>query len=685
MDLQKFFFPRSVVIVGVSESALSLGRLVIENLNRSAFQGRVYGVGRSSGEIAGRPVVRRIEDVPEVPDLAVLLIPARVTPDAIESCGKKGIRAIIIEAAGFSELGEEGKVLEGQVTDTARRWGIAVMGPNCVGTINMESRFLTPFIPFEADEIVKGRNSFISQSGGLVHELVRRCRFDDIGLSKMASIGNKLMLDENDVLDFLINDHGTDTIGLYLESVSDGRRLMNLASATRKPVIVLKANTSPSSTEIAAFHTSALTGDDALAGAAFNQAGIHRVMSLSAMVDSFKIFSLPPMKGKNLVIVARSGGRSVILADQAYARGFTLAELPPALFGLIKQLAKAGVIRNTNPIDMGDVFDDSAYLDVIDMVLQAGAVDGVVFAYSFPRARAASQVGSVVEGVRELSTRHQKPVVLYMAPDRAGLPGMDSSPSIPVFTDSERALDALRMSVNHYTRISREDLALELPLAGTRRKKGPTRILPPQEVFALLEAFDIPVVNYRLVRRQEEGRNAAREIGYPLVLKRMEPFVLHKTEAGAVRLNIGNGEDLDQAFAAMPGTLYLVQGMAPSGVDAIVGGRKDPEFGPVVVFGLGGIFVEVLKGVTMRVAPINERTAREMIDEIRGAALFRGARGTAPADVESLARVIANVSLLLTRHPEITLLDINPMRAFGPGAGCAALDVKMEAEELVSE
>ncbi|OPX95952.1 MAG: succinyl-CoA synthetase subunit alpha [Syntrophorhabdus sp. PtaU1.Bin002] len=676
--MEKFFYPQSIAIFGISDSPGNLALYVLENLDRFGFTGRIYAIGRTEKEINGRRVYTRLEDVPEVPDLAVLVIPAPAMPDVLESCGRKGMRHAVIEAAGFSELADERKALEHEIMRITRDAGITCLGPNCVGVINKENGLCTPFIPFTHDEMREGGNSFITQSGGLLHDIIHRCAADNLGLDKLVSIGNKLMIDENDVLEYLIHDRGTHAIAVYLEDISNGRRLMELASRTTKPIMMLKGNASPASREIASFHTAALAGDAAVAAAAFKQAGIHHVENIQDAVDCFKIFDLPLLKGPNLAIIGRSGGQGVLLADQAHHLGFALPKLPSSFFDEIGKHTKAGVIRSTNPVDLGDVWDDLFYVEAVEMALKVKEIDGVVFYFEYGINH--DVTFEILKGVEKACCSCQKPVAFCIVPDRSVWFSLRYSRPFPFFTESDRAFSALRRSLDHFRRTEREVSKRSVFQISEREKmtEDVPRILPVSETLSLMEEYGIPVVPYGLAGNRAEAIEASGRIGYPVVLKRAEPPVVHKTEAGAVHLNIKNNIELERATKAMAGDLYLIQEMARDGIDTIVGGKRDPEFGPVVIFGLGGIFVEVLKDVTIRVAPISERDAREMIDEIKGAPLLKGARGKAVADTESLARAIAAVSRLLVDQPGIQTIDINPLRVFEEGKGCSALDVKME-------
>ncbi len=543
--------------------------------------------------------------------------------------------------------------------------------------INKENGLCTPFIAFEENEIGKGVNSFITQSGGIVHDILHRCAAENVGLNKVASIGNKLLVDESDVLQYFIDDPGTRAIGLYCEDIRDGRHLMQQAVATQKSIIMLKGNMTPSSNQIARFHTAALMGDTDVTKSAFHQAGIHYADTIQDIVDCFKIFSLPLLKGPRLVIIARSGGQGVLMADKSFRYGFSLSTLPDSFFEMIRQQAKAGVTQTTNPIDMGDVWDVLFYLDVVEMALKMETVDGVVF--HFENGNDHDVTFKILRSVEELCHTYGKPVVMCMFPDRSILFELKHSSLFPFFTENEKAFKALKRSLDHYNRISGLKPKQPIPsIAISGNATETTRLLPMQDALHLLEEYDIPMPGYAVVSNPAEGISVAETIGYPVAVKQAEPPLLHKTELGAVRLDILENHELETVINTMPAHTWLVQKMCKQGIEVIIGGKRDPEFGPVVLFGLGGVFVEVLKDVSIRIAPIDNEMAIEMINEIKGASLLHGIRGNARADIESLARVIVQVSRLMSDHAEIEALDINPYRVFKENQGGSALDVKIE-------
>ena len=509
----------------------------------------------------------------------MLLVSAPQIPAILEACGEKGIRHVIIESAGFSELDEDKKGLEKEILAIASKWGIRFQGPNCFGTMNMEAGVILPFFGMDPAYVKKGGASFIGQSGGIFYDTAMLCSVERVGLNKLASIGNKLNLNENDFLEYLIADPETAVIGMYLESFSDGRRLMELAGTTEKPVVLVKGNRSRTSREIARFHTTALAGDDRTANAAMAQAGIIRVDNMREMIDGLKIFSLPPLKGPNLVVVTRSGGHGVLAADAVARHGFKLAGLPEALMRRIDE-NKRHIIRMTNPLDVGDIYDMSTYPGIVEMMLKQEDVDGVVFVSTHSAEGDDEQIKGLIKEAARLSPLYAKPVVLCMVSSRDGWFPLKEVAHIPVFSDVDDALRALSWSLAHSRFQAKK--AQGNPWTGSAAKRNGNGqgsvMMAPDDAFALLERLGLPVAPYGLAASQDEAARVAEELGFPVAVKIAEPNLLHKTDKGGVCLNLENGAAVRQAVRRMEGERYLVQKMAPSGYEVIVGGRQDSEF-----------------------------------------------------------------------------------------------------------
>lgn len=686
--MQKLFYPESVIVFGVSSAPTNLARYIVDNMDRFGFKGAVYPIGRDGGTVNGRKILKGTDSITGQADLAVILLPARAVPEALEASGEKGIRYAIVLSGGFSEFGEERKDIEGQMLEIARRWKIRFVGPNCLGIVNMENNLAVPFIPFETQLMSRGSVSLMAQSGGVMAESVKIFSKERIGINKLISMGNKLDLKEADYLEYLISDRETKTIVLYLENIAEGRRLMDLAGRCDKPIIVLKANRNPSSNEIARFHTSALAGDDLVADSAFRQAGIHRVLTLQEMVDCVRIFGLPIPRGRKLAVLGRSGGLAVILADAVHRYGFKLARLSEDFFNLVRRETRAGVIRMTNPLDMGDIFNIDFYVQLMEKALQEKDVDGLVISHSYVVKREVEPSRKIIQEAKRLCKAYGKPVVFCLITDREDCFRMNPSGEFPVFEEVDHAMRALATSYEHHRTQSLRARGKGFKGMGPmRRKRKKIEIANAGDLFNVLERHGLPVVSHALAGSEKEALARAREMGYPVALKTASLDILHKTEAGGVRIGIRGPGDLASGFRAMVRDLkkngyrpeeLLIQKMAPKGQEVFIGGKQDPEFGPVILFGLGGVFVEVLKDVVIRVAPIDAGTAREMIEEIKGAAILKGFRGQPPSDLAVLIQCMVRASRLLAEHPEIRNLDINPLVVLEKGKGCLIVDAKMD-------
>jgi len=682
--MQKLFFPESIVVFGVSPVESNLAKYIVMNLINFGYTGKIHCVGRDDGEVFGKKIHKSLDEIGCVPDLAIFLIPAKGVPDGFAACGNKGIRRCVVQCGGFSEFASEKSTLETELVSIAERNGIRFVGPNCVGILNLENGMVLPFVPLYPQKVKKGNVSVLAQSGGVVMDFTRLFELENIGFSKMVSMGNKLNVNETDLLEYLVDDPATKTIILHLESVSNGAKLLDTAARTSKPIIVVKANNSPAGREIAQFHTSALAGDDEIASAAFRQAGIHRLANLQEVMEFVKVLSLPPQKGPNLAFLCRSGGQAVIVADAAHKYGFERARLTPDFYSLVRKECRAGVIRSTNPLDLGDVFDINAYVKILESAISQDSVDGVVFYQTYLGSFEQEDTKKLITSCREISWKYGKPVLFFMVPDKENWFSFKELTDSPLFTEPDIVMKVLALSLQHQKRTERP-APVEIRFADRPRafQGGSPRPLGAASVFKLLKQYGLPVIPYAVVDNKLDCLDAAQRIGYPVALKMGAAEVLHKTEQKGVVLNIGSPSRLKKEFTAMlkrqGGGELVLQKMSSAGNELIIGGKRDREFGPVVVFGLGGILVELLKDVSMRVAPVSEDQAADMIQEIKGSRLLEGFRGRPPADVEALADYIRKVSLLICEHPEIRSIDINPLMMFEKGRGGFIVDAKIEA------
>ncbi len=686
--MQGFFEARSVAVVGVSDRPENLGRAIVINLLTFRFAGEIHLVGRRGGSFQGLPIHRSLEEVPGPVDLAVVLAPARTVPAIVDSCGKLGIRRVIIESAGFGEKGGDGDLLQASLREVAQRRGVRFVGPNCLGVMSIHNGLVVPFSPLP-DIYRQGGISVVSQSGGVGIAYLSLLAHEGLGVARFASIGNKLDVDETDLLEFLIEDPRTSIVVMYLEGIGDGRRLIELIRSTSKPVLVQKANRGDMSREIASSHTASLAGDDAVVEAALAQAGAVRFHDGHSLANAVRALSLPAMSGHRLAVISRSGGHAVQVADACERHGFELASFGPELFELIAQRCRAGVVRLTNPLDLGDVFDFDTYVDLVQAALEQPEVDGVVFLHTYTGPMEQERSRRLVGRLAELGRRADKPVLVVVVTDPEEQAWLRRANGYPLFTEPTDAIEAL-------TLLRRQSQHVPAPEPGpptapalrggvltiARRRGGAV-----DAALDLVDAAGIPCGPYQLVRGVSEAKRAARALGLPLAAKLSSSAISHKSDRGGVRLGLDTLTAVEQHVRELftmlleqggdPDAGVLLQPMAPQGLDLIIGGRRDPQFGPVVVAGFGGVLVEIMGQVALRVAPVGLDEARAMLLGLQGSALFHGVRGRAPLDLDAAARAVVAVGELLRDEPSIRELDINPFRILSRGHGGLALDARV--------
>lgn len=694
--MQEFFYPHSVAVIGVSSRPTNLGRNIVANLVEYEFNGIVYAVGPSGGTVETRRIYHSVGDIPDHVDLAVIFTPAKTVPGVLEECGRKGIRWVVIETAGFREYGEEGKQLEEEIVRIANQYGIRFVGPNCIGVMNMENGLCVPF-PRLKKFVKAGDVSMITQSGGVGMSVLNLMSNEGLRLNKFVSVGNVLDTSAEDLLEYMIDDPGTAVVFIYLESIYDGRRLMDVARKSHKPILIFKANIGRLGQKIAQSHTASLTSDDKVVEAAFRQAGVMRVHDATTLGNNMKILRLPPMRGKRLAIISRSGGHAVIAADACELSGFELAHFPESFLREIEQHFRASVIKLTNPLDLGDLFDLNVYAQIVEQTLQLEDVDGVVFLHTSLSESENLTSRALLERIMGLVEQYQKPVAYYLSTVAQEISYLKQNYAFPVFTQVVETIRALEINQRYdflaqRLKRNKEIQHFEVNQAAARKlvdgAKVEKRDLLLSEALELLEIYGIPTVAGRCAQTVEEAQAVAQQIGYPVAIKIVAEQISHKSDVGGVQLNLRNPEAVAEAFEEMMTRIrnaypqahldgVLVQPMVSGGRELILGGRQDPQFGPVVVVGLGGIFVEILNEVSVRVAPVARWEAREMIEELRGAQILKGARGDQASDIEAVVDALLRLAQLLQDFPEIQEVDINPLRVFYEGEGCRALDARM--------
>ncbi|MFZ5448036.1 MAG: acetate--CoA ligase family protein [Thermodesulfobacteriota bacterium] len=695
--MREFFYPERIAVVGVSENPTNLARGIVAHLLAFGYQGKIYPIGPRGGNVFGLPVLSQIEDLPEPVDLAVILTPARFVPQVVATCGKLGISRIVVESGGFSEVGEKGKALEKEIRSLLTQYGMRLVGPNGIGTINMEIGLVLPFSQMGSPPR-QGNISVIAQSGGVALHIFAVMAREGLGLNKFLSLGNKLDVAENEALAYLLEDPGTKAIYLYLEGLEDGRGLLSLAQKASKPIFLHLVNVVPETAAIGQSHTASLTTDELVLEAACRQFGILWIKSQAEFLVGAKMAGQPPVKGNRLVVLSRSGGEALITAYSCRQWGFELPPLSPRVERLVKERARSGIIKPTNPIDLGDIFDFSVYSEVMGALCRDPEVDAVVLnygpVYEAERPEAREMARLLVEQART----SEKPLAVTVLATLEEEEFFRESLNLPVFHFPGEAVRALAYSRFLWTRSEAGlDLAATtLPgaakIAAILAGYPKAGFLPQREALDLAAALGIATAGWELAASPHDAKAAARRIGYPVVLKLAASALVHKTEAGGVLLNLQDEAAVDSGFAKLariaqehlsPGEPWqvVVMAQAASGHEVLLGARRDQSFGPIVAFGAGGVATEVLEDISLRVAPIHEAEARRLIAETRMGRLLAGFRGQPAGDLEALGRALVSLSQLMLQFPRVEELDLNPVRVFPGRPGILALDARIKVEK----
>ncbi|MHB0869971.1 MAG: acetate--CoA ligase alpha subunit [Chloroflexota bacterium] len=697
--LDVFFRPKSVAVVGATRDPKGLGGSVLNNILNAGYGGPVFPINPKADEIAGLKAYPSVMDVPEEVDLAVVTTPARFVPQVTEECGRKGVRGMIIISAGFREIGPEGRRMEREVTDTAARYGMRIIGPNVLGVVDT---FAPLNATFAAVMPAKGRTAFMSQSGALMSAILDWSLGEGFGFSSMVSLGNKSDVDEIDLLESWVEDENSRVILGYLEGITDGPRFIQTAKKVtkKKPVLLIKSGTTAAGQRAVSSHTGTLAGSDAAYKAAFAQCGVIRATSVQELFDyAFAFANQPVPMGNGVAVVTNAGGPGIMASDAAERLGLRIASLTPETTEKL-QAALPPQASAHNPVDvLGDALADR-YATATEMVLQDPNVHAVLVLLT-PQVMTDST--ETAKAIAEVARRYDKPVLsAFMGAGevKEGV-GILSANSIPNYPFPERAMEAMAAMVRYRRWLDSPELTIPtfdvnrvaVSNLFTRFRKEGRLTLGEVEGRAVLEAYGIRIPKGGLARSAAEAARLAGEVGFPVVVKIASPDILHKSDVGGVMVGLKSAEEVKRAYHNM---LSLVRSrmpeadiwgvniaeMVPKGREVIIGVNRDPQFGPLLMFGLGGIYVEVLKDVSFRVAPINERSARNMMSEIRSYQLLLGARGEPQADLEAAKDCLMRVSQLVTDFPEILELDINPLVLMSEGQGAIALDARFTLAPL---
>jgi len=665
-SLDAIFQPHSVAVIGASTAPGKLGYDILYNLINGGFPGPIYPVNPKADEILGRQAYKAVGDIPAAPELAVVVIPAKAVPGAIEQCGAAGVKAAIVITGGFAEAGEAGEKLQDELAAAARKYGVRVIGPNCQGVNNPHQKMCASWPLLTRP----GRMAFISQSGTVGAALMDWASEERLGVSVFISLGNRADVDEADCIEYFNNDPHTRVIALYLEGVKRPVYFTDALAAATKPVVILKAGRTARGRQAAESHTKSLAGNDAVYDAIFRKYRVHRAQTIEELYDFAKgLAYLSKPKGRRLLTVTSSGGAAILALDRAEQLGFTA---PPPSAALAEKL-RAELPSHcaiANPIDLtGDVIGDpSLYGKVIQAARDEYDTQVVIF-------------GDPVPGAADLVTPGADELVVFLGGadvERQEVPRMHER-GIPVFPSPERGLQAL-----HQFFCFEPPPPPETPTPTL----GPgLSLLPAGEAASLLTKSGIPAAAAPLAATADEAVELAKNFGFPVSLKIASPDIPHKSDMGGVRLYVNSPEEVKNEFSDLLATARMhaqearlegvtVSPMAkPGGVEVILGVFTDPQYGAVLMFGLGGIFTEIYRDVRFCLLPAQEDDFRRLVASIQGYPLLTGARGQTPKDVDALVEVMKALSRMATANPELDQIELNPLLVYDRGV--FAVDVRI--------
>lgn len=691
--LDNFFRPGSVAVIGASSAPGKVGFEVMRNLVHNEYDGKIYPVNVRGGEVFGHKCYTDVKDIPGKLDLVVIMIPPPGIPEVIRDSGAKGADSAIVISAGFKETGPEGAALERAMIDAAKEAGIRLLGPNCLGLVDTFSSLNTSFT---AGMPEKGNIGFMSQSGALLASILDWSFANGIGFSKFISLGNKADIDEVDILIALGDDPNTKVIVGYLESVNRGKEFLKTALEVnkKKPVIIIKSGVSEAGARAATSHTGSLSGSDAGFEAAFAQSGVLRARTIEELFAYAVAFSSQPLPaGDRLAILTNAGGPGIMATDAVATSGIQMARFESETVVKLKEkLPPAAAFYN--PVDIiGDGGADR-YHDAITAILEDKGVDGVAVLLT---PAAMTQIEETAKTIVFSSLVNKKPILTSFMGQEAVASGVYilKKNRIPNYGFPERAVDAFA-KMAHYaewmkkpvpeTIVRDYDRNTVKQLIQESLDKGKPNI-GGEKALAIIQRTGITIPDYSIAEDVEAAKKIAESFGYPIVMKVSSPDISHKSDVGGVIVGIKDEAELAKAYdkiliscrRALPNCIIYgveIHKMITGGKELVIGMNRDPQFGPLVMFGLGGIYVEIHKDVVFRIAPLSEDDIESMITGIRSAKLLTGARGEPPKDIDAVREALRRVSALVTDFEVITEMDINPLTVMDRGEGVFSLDAR---------
>jgi len=696
--LEELFYPEEVAVIGASRTPGKVGHDIVQNLIDGGFSGKILPVNPAAAEILGLPCLKSLTEYGAKVDLAVIVVPRAGVLAALADAIKAGVRSVIMITAGFKETGPEGAELERQVSALCRSAKVRMVGPNCLGLINTDNHLNASFAGMMP---ASGSISVLSQSGALCTAILDQAAGRHLGLAKLISIGNKADLSEIDFLQALGQDEQTKVIVGYLEDITNGDDFIKAAeeASTIKPVIILKAGTTKAGMQAASSHTGVLAGSDTAYGAAFIRSGVVRADTFESLFDYATAFAMQPLpKGNRVLIITNAGGPGTMAADAVEKSGMQVARLAQNTASALREkLPFAASIGN--PVDVLGDADPARYVAALDAAQDDPEVDAILVILTPQAMTRPAETARAIAG----SLRGNKPVLASFMGGQSVLPGRDelAAAGLPDYPSPERAVAALKAMFEYdawrhrparmVTRFRVNRRRVERII--TRRLRSGRWQIGEVKGKSILQAYGFQTPAGQLVGSSDEAVEISARIGYPVAMKIVSADIIHKTDLGGVRLNVANGEEVRDYYDLMMMRIgqrapeakiegVYVEKMLDTGMEVIIGMTRDPHFGPMLMFGLGGIFVEVMKDVTFHLAPITEAEALQMLKSTRSYEILQGKRGKRGVDLIAIANGLQRISQLTTDFPEIAELDINPFIVGEPGTDPWVADVRMTLKPL---
>jgi len=696
MSESVFLSPKSIAVIGASDKQGSVGRAITSNI-MNGYKGIVYPISPTRETVFDQKAYKSVLDVPDSIDLAVVITKNTIVPVVLEECGKKNIKGAIVITAGFKEVDEEGKKLEQKLKDIATKYGVKVIGPNCLGVMNLEPQTMmnSTFLKITPKS---GKIALVSQSGAICAALVEDASAQGIGFSAVVSMGNKADMTEIDVLKMLADHEQTKVIVMYLEDMGDGQEFLKVCKQitknNKKPILVLKSGRSPEGAKAAMSHTGALMGSDEIYDAVIKQSGAIRVDTMEELFDYATAFSKQPLPTEgDLVIVSNAGGPAIISTDSCSKLGIKMAkieEIRPKIDAVIPPWGSS-----RNPVDIVGDADFNRFENVLNEVLAHKNVGSVI---SMCTPSATLDYDKLAEVIVKMSKKYKKTMLASLMGLDEGITNREilANGDVPYYTYAEGSIRALKAMLRFADWIKTPegniakfdvDKAKVSKVFDKVKEEGRTNLLE-EEGLEILNAYGFPLPKSILAKTEDEAVEAANKIGHPAVMKIASPQIVHKSDAGGVKVNLSSDKEVRDAFKVIVDNAkkydskaeikgVLIVEMVKGGKEMIIGSKLEPGFGPVVMLGMGGIYVEILKDVTFRLAPFTDQEADDMISSIKTKKLLEGVRGEKPSDVEKLSECIQRLSQLVTDFREIKELDMNPVLVMEKGEGCKILDVRI--------